>query len=399
MAAKKIHVRKASVKYPAGSCISPASQLGAHLNGPRQPGSDAIDIASTIPADLADFVETIQGATVADAAKLIAGVKYLVKDWIPYAMLTGLLAEPGVGKSAFALWLVRSIVTGKPWFNDTLGPGRPGKVIWCATENDMAITLQRMKDWGIPFDKVILPFEEDPLRAVDLTQAADLERIEALVYKHRPLAVFIDSLRGGHNQDENDSRVGTILKALAGISERTHSAMPVVHHSRKLARAAEITANDARGSNSILANFRSMIGFDRPDPKRPTTIRIRLLKENLGIKPTPLGFDVTPAGLEFGPAPEKPSRVTQEQKAVDWLRQQMTPGKWHHCDTLLDGAEQAGLSRSSVFRARQLLGISDDNVRKNGKGWEWLMPQAPTTPDGQQPPASQDFKAGPPQND
>ena len=57
---------------------------------------DEFDVGSALPGD----EESVRGATMADAAKLISGVKYLLKGWIPYGMVTGVVAEPGVYRIA-----------------------------------------------------------------------------------------------------------------------------------------------------------------------------------------------------------------------------------------------------------------------------------------------------------
>src|SRR5262245_59016481 len=176
--------------------------------------SDQVEIGAGVVST--ELVE-VEGATMADAAKLVAGIKYLVRGWIPFGMVTGLVAEPGVGKSAFALWMARTIMTGCSWFTDTRGP-EPGCVLWCATENDMAITIDRMKKWSIPMGRLILPFP-DPLKTVNLTDDNHLQRIDALINKHRTKAVIIDSLRGGHSSDENNSQVGRVLQNLSEIAE------------------------------------------------------------------------------------------------------------------------------------------------------------------------------------
>src|SRR5262249_40608850 len=161
----------------------------ADLEEHRPIGTDEISIGKVM-------VGGEEGCTIEDAAKLIGGVKYLVRDWIPFTMVTALVAEPGMCKSAFALWLARTIVTAGDWFNGSKGPPKPRRVLWCPTENDTAVTIQRMTDWDIPGDKFRLPFKDDPLRSIDLTHAGHLELMEALIEKHRPLAVIVDSLRG-----------------------------------------------------------------------------------------------------------------------------------------------------------------------------------------------------------
>jgi hypothetical protein len=142
----------------------------------------------------APIPEGIEAATMVDVEKLVAKVQYLLRDWIPFGMVTGLVAEPSMGKSAFALWLARTIMTGSPWFNGRRGPKKPGYVLWCSTEHDMAITLGRTDKWQIPKDRLILPFKDDPLRPINLRDPEHLELIEVLINKYKALLVVIDTL-------------------------------------------------------------------------------------------------------------------------------------------------------------------------------------------------------------
>jgi hypothetical protein len=346
----------------------PASRIAAQIA--LNSATDDVAIGATSPAPEG---KVVQVATMADAAKVITGVKYLVKDWIPFGMVTGIVAEPGMGKSAFSLSLTGTIITAGNWFNDMRGLGRAGYVLWCATENDMAITLQRMRDWGLPQDRLLLPFKNDPLAPINLTNAAHLDLIEAIVNQYKTPAIVVDSLRGGHDGDENNSVVGRVLANLAKIAERTSAAILVVHHTRKLQVEEEITANSSRGSNAILALMRSQIGIDRPN-KESKWCRVRVLKENLGLAPKPLGFRVTGNGLEFGPAPEKPRKDTQGQKAGDWLQQQMQPGQWYRAAELQDKAKD--YSANALQRAREQLGITQaaGNIRQGQDGkYEWRL--------------------------
>ena len=337
----------------------------------KRNGSDENDIGSSDAPDAGDEIKT---ASMVDVGLLVSGIKYLVADWIPYGMVTMLVAEPGVGKSAFALYgIVRSIITGCDWFSGTRGPKEPGFVLWCDTEGSAAINFQRIKDWNLPAERILVPFD-DPLRAVVLTGEEDLERLETLADHLKPKVIVIDSLRGGHVDDENNSRVGKVLQRLTAIAERTKTAILLIHHTRKLQVDEELTANSSRGSNAILAMVRSQIGIDKPD-KDGEWCRIQMLKENLGIKPAPIGMRIHSKGIEFGVAPTKPRNETRRDRAEDWLQKNMKPGRWLSAKTLADNAEGDGLSKNALSRARDVLGIlQPDNVRKTKTGWEWRLP-------------------------
>lgn len=315
-------------------------------------------------------------ATMADAAKLVRGIKYLLRGYVPFGMLTGVISEPGKGKSAFVLHaLVRPVITGCHWFTGRTGPSKPGKVLWCGTENDIAITLDRMQKWKMPKRRIILPFE-DPLQTVNLGDEAHIERIEELVNHFQTKLFVVDSLRGGHGDDENNSRVGRVLQSLAGIAERTSAACVIVHHTSKLMQGEEITANSSRGSNAILAMMRSQIGIDQPDPDSPWC-RARMLKENLGIAPKPFGFRVTNQGIEFAEPPEPPKRATQKDQAAKFLQQRMEPGTAYASSELLAEAEQRGFNKRTVQRAAtEILRIHPEPKRDGKKinEWTWRLP-------------------------
>ena len=347
--------------------------LADKIRASKKNGSDEIEIGPK--AGVVPGVENVDVASMADVGKLVSGIKYLVTDWIPYAMVTMLVAEPGVGKSAFALYgVTRAIITGADWFSGTRGPKVPGYVLWCDTEGSAAITVQRINDWKLPARQILVPFADDPLRPINLTSEENLEHIEAIIVQYKVKLVVIDSLRGSHTDDENNSRVGQVLQRLTAIAERTKAAIILIHHTRKLQVDEELTANSSRGSNAILAMVRSQIGIDKP-VKDGDWCRVQMLKENLGLKPNPIGFRIHSTGIEFGIAPAKPRTETQRDKAEDWLQKNMKPGQWVSAKVLTENAEDDGFSETALRRARNNLGITKpDNVQKTKTGWAWRLP-------------------------
>lgn len=330
--------------------------------------SDSVTIGSVdYESDEAD-----ETASWTDVEETVAGVRWLVPSWLPYGMVTGVIAEPKVGKSAFVLGaLVRPIVCGGNWFNDCIGPGM-GNVLWCDTEGRAAINIERARAWGLPKGRIKVPFK-DRLQRVNLKDADHLARIESVVCRYSTPLVVIDSLRGAHSDDENNSKVGQILQSLTEIAERTNAAIVLIHHTKKLFEGEELTANSGRGSNAFLAMVACQIAVDRPDAKSEWR-RAQVLGENLGTAPPPMGFRITSKGLEFGQPPEKPRKETQKGNAKEWLLAYMTPGVWY------DAAEietSAPFTETALRRARDELGIvKPDHLKFFGKnkGWKWKLP-------------------------
>ena len=103
-----------------------------------------------------------------------------------------------------------------------------------------------------------------------------------------------------------------------------------------------------------------------------------MLKENLGLKPHPIGFRIHSQGLEFGVAPETPRRETAKDQAEDWLRANMQPGKKYKASEIQAEAEQHGHSKRTLRKAAtERLHIIPEQVRKDGKIAEfmWKLPK------------------------
>lgn len=330
-------------------------------------GTDDIEIG--LPEDKNSPEEKVEVATMTDVAKLIGGVRYLVKDWIPFGMLTGLIGEPGTGKSALALWIARTVMTGEDWFTGLRGP-EPSPVLWCGTENDLAITCERTKKWKVPTDSFLFPFKDDPLKSIDLKDDAHISRITSVVSARATKLVVVDSLRGAQDDDENNSRVGHNLKKLGEVAQATNAAILVVHHTKKIPIGQDLTANSSRGSNAIQAYFRAMIGVERPQADSKW-VRMRLLKENLGVSPKPIGYCPTDDGVIFGEAPQRGQKNSQLAQVIEWLRHRLVPGKSENSKELDEEGLHMGFSQASISRARRHLGV---RATKDGNVWKCHLP-------------------------
>jgi hypothetical protein len=317
--------------------------------------------------------------TFEDLAKVVEGTRWLLKPWVPYGMLSGTIGEPKAGKSAWVLWyLARPIVLGLPWFTEQRAR-KAGHVLWVDTEGSIGVTLERAKMWGLPRKRLLTPYK-DPLRTIDLYSEADMKRVLDVVCRYKVELVVVDSYRGAHDKDENNSASGVGLKKLVDIAQRTGAAVHVIHHTGKMAPGTEITPNHARGSNVYVALVRCLLGIDAPAPGGDWR-RCRVLCENFGSAPLPMGFRWVKDELEDGPAPERPpaeKRETGKDRAEAWLRVRMKPGVWYVAKDITDEAEAAGFSPTGTLqRAKAALGVKS---RKEGKGWEWMREEVKVSP-------------------
>lgn len=332
---------------------------------------------SAVPIGAAGYQSKskLDTATMADVAELVRGIEWLVPQWIPHGLLSVMIAEPGVGKSALALGgLTAPIVTGGRFFGRRTLRAPKAHCLWADTEGSAAITTQRVKDWGLPADRIMVPFANDPLNSLSLEDQSHLKRIERLINDYQIPLVVVDSLRGAQTGDENSSAIANVLGNLAAIAERTRAAIVVIHHSRKLNEDESLSANSSRGSNGIAAMARVMIGIDKPDPNSEWC-RVRMVKNNIGLSPDPFGFEVTGSGVKFGEAPQPPRKGSGKTSAKEWLRNRLKSGKWASAKKIQDEAKAAGISTRVLQTARESLGVTKpDFVRQTSSGWQWRRP-------------------------
>lgn len=299
--------------------------------------------------------------------------KWLLKDWIPYGAITGVVGSPGAGKSAFVLYgIIRPVITGEKWFNGALGPKVPQNVLWCPTEGDAVLTAHRVAKWKLPHERIKLVFS-DPDTRLDLNDSYHLEKLEEAINRSKTPLVVIDSLAAANTRNENDSRMSVLLKNIAKIAERTKAAIVVTHPSRKFLENRELTLEDCRGSNAITSFMKCTLGIDCPD-RVTNWKRVRILKENLGINHPPFGFRVSDTGLEFGDAPGR--LQAKKESSMAWLKKYLKPGiKYPSTQVLEDGVAE-GFTQSRLRKSAAALKVEIRQVRDDHKvtGWTWTLP-------------------------
>ncbi len=309
-------------------------------------------------------------ATAADLIKQLPNIRWLWRDWIPYGMVTLLVAPPGIGKSALALFgIVRPILTGDEWPDKQSGPKTTGKVVWCDVEAAQGINADRIRKWKLPADRILLP-GQDVFKTVrlDEDEGKDIDELRELIRVEKPYLVVIDALRSAHHQDENNSGVGFVLERLAALARDTNTAVLVIHHTRKVSSGEAIRPEDARGSNALVAMARSVIGIDEPDPGSAWK-RVLVVKTNVTSPPKPFGFKFTSHVPEFGPAPQKPEKETAATEAEDFLSDFLDKGE-RPATEVSAAAKEKGISEKTLNRAKKNLQIQS---KKKSDGWVWRL--------------------------
>jgi len=317
---------------------------------------------------------TVAGATWADLSAVLGPIEWDWPGWMTRAMLTLIVGQSETGKSALALRIAACYLRGDPWPDGAPYTGKRGRVLWCEAEAGQAINLDRAKKWGLPLGSIICPFS-DPLVDVLLEHPEHQTRITSMASSPDIALVVVDSLSGANGRrDENSSDMLGVVKWLAELAKVAGKPVLLTHHLRKrgMMDSDELTLDRVRGSSTIVQTPRLVWALDRPDSTQPDSIRLSVIKSNLGPRPEPLGLSIDGTGVHFrDDAPENPREETQTDKAADLLRALLARGPQKATDIEAE-MNGAGLSYRTAKRAKDKLQIVA--IKKQGAWW-WGLPE------------------------
>ena len=312
----------------------------------------------------------------------IQKVEWLWPQWLPKGQVSALIAEPGTGKSALALWLggcaAQSLPPGVPlqWPDgQPIVASDQKAVIWCEAESRWAGHKTRAEDLRLPTAQFYSAVPYD--RPFRLDSQTDLAALEAAIVELHPALVVVDSLAAAHShaRSENDAAMHKMIVPLQVLAAKYNVAVLIIHHLRKddaKAPRTEVTLDDMRGSTAIGAVTVSVLALDRPDKGDKDNRRISHVKSNFSQQQNPVGFrweqaEQTGARFQFGAAPQprnalRPVEVAKtgiaESLLLAVLSQQWTPAT-DAIDLVLRA--QRNLSEETVRRAF-------GNMRNQGRG-------------------------------
>ncbi|MHB8394938.1 MAG: AAA family ATPase [Candidatus Dormibacteria bacterium] len=334
-------------------------------------------------------------------------IRWLWQGRIATGRLSLLTGHPGEGKSWASLALAAALtvgaalpgeVTGRPSCSvlvasaeddpgDTIGPrfdslgGDPERLVVIdgvhAEEGERGMVL--------PGDIAVLDAE---LRVAELA-----DRPYALLIID-PLSAYLPATMDSHR----DVSVRATLAPLARLAAQHDVAILAVSHLTKGSR--DTPALRAQGSVAFTAAVRTqlLLGRDPQDGEDSPIRHLLVVKSNIG--PEGLGLKFTLEGGRFGwlgastlTGRELSARHGDTDgtdggslaEAEDVLRQILADGPVSAKDGL-DKAANAGVSESSILRARRALGVTTRKAAYKG-GWLWVPAEGVTNP----PKASEDF--------
>lgn len=348
---------------------------------PREVGASAISPSNAemqpTPAPIA-----FKFSTDSDLDACLSDISWLWPGYIPNGFPTMLISEQEMGKSSVAQDLARTLINGGQWPDGQEIVALPDdqKLLWIDTEGTLALFRQRLKDWGMPRGRFILP--EDPLKEVMLDNARDWQWIEAAIEHFSPPLIVIDALSGSHSGEENSNdTMKLILKRMAELTQRRKIAAVIIHHLNKAPFGVPeypITLARVRGAGTITQFCRSVLALGVPDKSNPESRRLDVIKMNLARKPAPVGYALTNTGPVWGDAPEMPLPRRAIDDARDFLLDILANGLVPTIDVYAE-AEAKGVGVNSLKDAKKALNIKAH--REGGKDgrWFWALPQQNAT--------------------
>lgn len=333
---------------------------------------EASEIVAALHGCKVDDPDPFARLTMRDVVKQVQSVRWLWPQWVPYGMLTLLVADPGKGKSALALGsLARAVVQSTPFLDGSPGLASPHNVLLIDNESAQQMNAQRITSWRIPPERICL-LSDDIFTGIDLDLDRDLIALRMRIIEERAPLVLIDSLGTAHHGDENSAAMGHCMRRLAEVAAETGAAIVVVHHTNKYAFGEEADIESVRGSGAILAMSRSVLILDKPDLESDV-VRLRSVKSNLGPIPDPVGFRISNDGIVAASVPETADesvKLTKVERAGKFLADFLGGGA-RPASLVYKVGEESGFPKRTIERAKDAIGIISERAADH---WEWRLP-------------------------
>lgn len=347
-----------------------------------RPGNDATrllrDAAEALPPAQAAARDAPAeaDATAADLIRANATLRWAWEGWIPLGVLTAIAAEPGVGKTRLCGDLARRIYHSAPWPD-----GKPmsipagSRVLWVASDNQHPQLTEICKEMDIPPEAIVLnSVASNPFGGTMLDDKADLARFEERIQRVRPAAVFIDTTVNATDRGcTKPEDAKAFFVPLMQIAQRAPwCAIVCVTHLN--------TAGKALGLR-IRGQCRVVIHLSAPDPEGQPARRRLWVDKSMAKHPPPLGVTMGNDGNTYDDQPPEAAEgntpAPRADKTGGWLREKLKEGPRKVAE-LISAADEGGISRGSLYRARERLGVEEYEL-EGRKYWEVPVPAGAAT--------------------
>jgi len=300
--------------------------------------------------------------------------------------------DPSVGKSTVTLDIAARVTQGSPWSDRADLHAPRGDVLLLSAEDSVADTIRpRLRAAGADLARVhvidgVRTVRSDHLEAVKLgDHLAHLEaelraRPEIRLLIVDPISAYMGSVDSHSNAD-----VRGVLAPLSGLADRFGVAVIAVTHMNKGTGGKAIYR--ATGSLAFVAAARAAWSFSR-DPGDKNRCIMSLVKNNLAAPLPGLAYRMTgdPPRIEWDPEPvnitadeilaEESGECERSEldEGTEFLRATLAEGPMAS-NELYERAKAAGISRSTLKRAKKPAGVEARLPEFQGK-WTWFLRQS-----------------------
>ena len=305
--------------------------------------------------------------------------KWLWKPYIPQGKVTLIVADPGVGKTYFACYLMAMVSSGQSFYGANMERNK-GTVIFQTAEDGLADTIKpRLEEFENTIYENVLIINEE-YESLNLMS----EKIEDKINKYRPQLVIFDPLQaylGAEVDMYRANEVRPIMAHIVRLAEKYNCAIVFIMHSPKQAQTKAIYKT--LGTIDIPAAARSML-YILSDPNNPDDKILCHEKFSLSKRGKSIIFNIEPGygGIVFKGysdlcaddlldikknTRDKPS--VKRNEAENLIYEMLGENGYCKCKDIEAAAYLQGISKDTLSRAKNNLyikhikkGFSDESV-------------------------------------
>jgi AAA domain-containing protein/DnaB helicase-like protein len=331
------------------------------------------------------------GAGPAYVVECMADVKSEKVEWlwegrVAVGKINLLVGIPGLGKSMVTLDIVSRVTTGREMPDG--GPSASvGNVIVLSAEDASADTIKpRLEAHGADCSRVYrLRAVRDARGEHEFSIRRDLRNLESLIAEKQARLVVIDPLSaylGGDSQSWSDSAMRALLSPLAAMAERSRVAVWGVMHLTK--DADRLAIHRVPGSIAFAAAARVITAVVE-DPEDEDRRILGHVKNNLGRRAEAVAFDLKGGSVAWSKEPvaafnvnaalaappEYPFALRQAIAFLESVFEGKADGELVPSKDIEQSAAEAGISKATLLRAKNRLGIDKRRVGGSDGAWHW----------------------------
>ena len=304
--------------------------------------------------------------------------QFLFEPYVPIGKLTGLVGDPGQGKSFVVAAMATALSKGES-LPGCSSSETPLRTLIFTAEDGLADTLRpRLDEMGADVE-CIFAYPEP----VDLSSESGIEFVREKVQDLGPTLLAIDPIVayvGAGTDTYRANQVRAINSQLARLAEEKGCTILSVVHLNKGRGGNPL--HRVQGSVDFVAAARSVL-LVGSDPNQPRSRALIHVKSNVGPLGRSIGFEIdegrflwtgtstlTSEDVLDGPLDSEARSKLDE--AEDFLRSEL--GKCRLAvKNLISEARSQGISETTLRRAKKNIGVSQEKTGMEG-GWVWKLP-------------------------